>query len=172
MPIPFVLIGEIGAPQGVRGELRVVPHTDYPDRFLTMEEILLFLPKEEVLYKTYPLESARFHKQFVILKLKGIDTRDLAQELRGYRIQVAREDVVPLPEGRHYVFDLIGLMVVSTCGLVLGNIVEVLKTGANDVYVVEKEKKQVLIPVIPSVVKDISLETKTVRIELMDGLLD
>lgn len=93
------------------------------------------------------------------------------------RIKVDYRDVVPLPPGRHYIFELIGLRVVTTDGLDLGVIADVIQTGANDVYVVNPNpgitrQRQILIPVIDSVVLDINLDTQTVSVNLLEGLID
>jgi len=173
----WILIGEIVAAQGNRGEVRVIPHTEFPERFLNMDHVLLFRETDAEPHRSIPLEQARLHKRFVVLKLAGIDTIEQALALKGMLIKVDSRDVVPLPPGRQYIFQLIGLKVVTTDGLDLGVITDVLQTGANDVYVVNPnpgvtKQREVLIPVIDPVVLDVNLETGVVLVNLLDGLLD
>lgn len=174
----WVLIGEIVATQGNKGEVRVLAHTEFPERFSTMTEVLLFRRNNNLEPDfTFIVENSRFHKGFVILKLETVDNIDQALALKGLEIKVDRNDVVPLPSGRNYIFELIGLQVVTTEGLVLGEISDVLQTGANDVYIVKPQSgvtdnKEILIPVIAEVVVDINLETGSVLVDLPDGLLE
>lgn len=177
MEIKWILIGEVVATQGNKGEIRVIPHTDFPDRFATMEEIVLFKPGSNNPELKFKLEKARLHKSFVILKLEGVDNITEAEKIRGMEIKVGTDQVVPLPEGQNYIFELLGLKVYTTDQLFLGVITEVLKTGANDVYIVKPEPgitklKEILIPVIDEVVLDIDLEKQTILVNLLDGLLE
>lgn len=177
MKIKWVLIGEVASPQGNRGEIKVIPHTEFPDRFLDMTSVRLFGKQDSEPRYEFEVEGARFHKGAVILKLNGVDSIDEAEVLRGMYLKVGTDEVVPLPEGRHYVFQLIGLECVTTSGLSLGRISDVLQTGANDVYVVKPNPgittlPEILIPVIDDVVLEVDLEENRVLIELMDGLLE
>lgn len=173
----WILIGKIVNTQGNKGEICILPHTDFPDRFSLMDHVLLFDKNNEVPSLNLAIEGVRYHKNFVILKLKDFDNIDMAQRLVGMQIKVDRNDVVPLPAGLHYIFQLIGLKAVSTKGVELGIICDVLKTAANDVYVIKPHPgitclKEVLIPVIESVVIEIDLENQIVTVDLPDGLLE
>lgn len=178
MTMDWILIGEIVATQGNKGEVRVIPHTDFPERFETMEQIQLFKPVSTAPEVVLLLERVRFHKGFVILKLVGIESINDALTLKGMQIKVSHNEAYPLPEGRHYIFDLIGLNVVTTEGLHLGKITDVLlSSGANDVYVVRPRPgitklNEILIPVIDRVVLDIDMAKEQVLISLLDGLLE
>ncbi|MGI6641832.1 MAG: ribosome maturation factor RimM [Limnochordia bacterium] len=177
MKIKWVLIGEVATSHGNRGEIKVIPHTDFPERFLDMSEVRLFGKTDQEPRLVRRLEQARLHKGAVILKLEGVDSIDNAQALRGMHIKVSTAEVVPLPEGSYYIFQLIGLECVTTTGLSLGRITEVLQTGANDVYVVKPppgltDQAEILIPVLPHVVLEVDLERGQVLIELIDGLLE
>lgn len=173
----WILIGEIVATQGNKGEIRVVPHTDFPERFSSMDEVALFKVGSEGYELKFQLEKARLHKNFVILKLAGIDSIDQALKLRGMEIKVTKEQVVPLPPGHNYIYELIGLEVYTSDHVLLGVITDVLKTGANDVYVIKPEpgitkSNEILIPVIDDVVLNIDLENHRVLVKLLDGLLE
>jgi len=173
----FVTIGQIVAVQGNRGEVKVIPETEFPERFFQMDSVKLFEKKGEQPIKIISLEECRIHKGAIILKLNGVDSISHAEMLRGMLIKVGHDELMPLPEGRFYIFQIIGLEAITTTGLKLGVITDVLQTGANDVYVVRPydgitRLKEILIPVIPQVVSEIKPEEGFVIIELMDGLLD
>lgn len=177
MDLQWILVGEVVATQGNKGEVRVVPHTEFPERFSNMETVRLFRKGTSEPEQICVLEGARLHREFVILKLRSIDSIDQAEALRGMEIKVTQDELVELPAGRYYIFRLIGLEVVTTEGQKLGKVTDVLETGANDVYVVKPYKgvtdqKEILIPVIESVVKEIAPEKGTIVISLMEGLVE
>lgn len=152
-------IGIIIAPHGVRGDLRIMPQTDFPDRFLEMDDCYID-------GKVHHLTSARFHKQYILASFKEIPDRNRAELYSKKEIQVKREDLVPLPEGRYYIFDLIGLDVEDTQGRHLGTLTDVLQPGANDVYVVSQEgQDDQLFANIPSVVIKVDLENKKIIVD-------
>lgn len=177
MDYNWILIGEVVATQGNKGEIRVFPHTDFPERFETMDEVFLFHRSSDDPDLKLELENSRLHKGFAILKLKSVDTINDALKFKGMEIKVARDQVVPLPPGSNYIFDLIGLTVETSEGLLVGKISDVLKTGANDVYVIQAnpeitQNQEILIPVIDDVVLEIDITRGRVMINLLDGLLD
>jgi len=150
----LITIGVIVAPHGVRGELRIMPLTDFPDRFLTMEDC--YIDGER-----YHFTSAKFHKQFILASFKEVPDRNAAERVAKKEVQVEREDLVPLEEGQYYIFDIVGLNVEDTKGEPLGIVAEVLQPGANDVYVVKSEgKPDLLLPVLKSVIISVDLENK------------
>lgn len=158
-----VIIGKIGAPHGVRGDVRVIPLTDFPDRFHQLK--MVYTDDGAKL----TVESARFHKQFVLVKFRGIDTMNEAELLRGKLIKVRREDAVVLPEGHYYFFDIIGLSVFTETGEHLGDIADILQTGSNDVYIAErKNEKPLLIPALKEVVLQIDIPGKKMIVRLQE----
>ena len=162
----YLEIGEIVNTHGIKGELKVVPLTDDVRRYDKLEWVYIDMKK-------YFIESVRYHKQFVLLKLKGIDNMNEAILLKNNFIKIPRELAIKLPEGAHFICDIIGCMAKEQDGKVLGKIVDVLKTGSNDVYVVKRDnKKDVLIPVIKDVVKDIDVDNKIIIVKLLEGLVD
>jgi len=163
-------VGIITKPQGIRGELRVLPTTDDPSRFelLVGEEILLRIDGVE---KPYKLQQARPHKGFVLVKLDGINDRNMAETLVRGTILIPDELALPLDEGQYYVRDLIGLAVQTENGEHIGTIGKILNTPANDVYVIDvAEGDSFMIPAIKQVVLDVSIPNGTMTIHLMDGL--
>ena len=164
----YVVIGRVTRPHGVRGEVRVEVHTDEPERFLWLEQVLL----GEDSLTPVGIENARFHQKAVILKLKGLETRDAAEALRNQLLLVPFEEAVPLEEDEVFLFQLVGLTVVTTEDEWLGEVTEVLQTGANDVLVVASPAGELLIPDIPDVVLQVDLEIGRILVELPPGLRD
>lgn len=151
MNADLITIGIIIAPHGVRGDIRIMPQTDFPNRFMAMD--VCYIDGKE-----YHITSARFHKQFILAKLKEVPDRNGAELLAKKEIQVRRDDLVDLPEGRYYIFDMIGLEVRNTEGQVLGTLTDVLQPGANDVYVVSQEgEPDQLYAAIEGVIVDIDM---------------
>lgn len=173
----WVVVGEIVASQGNRGEVKIIPHTEFPERFSAMESVRLFEEGAEEPYGVFALEGSRTHRDALILKLKNVDSIDDAERLRKMLIKVSVDELMPLPPGRHYIFQLIGLECQTVSGEKLGVISDVLQTGANDVYVIRPypgvtKLKEILIPVIPQVVLEIKPEEGYVLVELLEGFLD
>lgn len=155
----LVIIGKVVAPHGVRGDVRVIPLTDFPDRFLNMKSVL-------VGDQRLPIESAKFHKQFLILKFRGLDDRNSVEQLRGSLLQVQKKDAVPLEEGRYYVFDIVGMSVYTADGRLEGVITDVISTGSNDVYVVERQGgRALLVPALKKIVASIDVAGKRMVIQ-------
>ncbi|MHB9145365.1 MAG: ribosome maturation factor RimM [Symbiobacteriia bacterium] len=168
-----VAIGEITAPQGVRGEVRVLPLTDFPERFESLTEIWLGSPWDEMV----PIESVRPHKGFMLVKFRGVNDRDQAEALRGLRLEISEQDLVPLKPGEYYVHQLQGCQVLTVEGRSLGQLVDVYRTGANDVWVVQGdvsrgEAAEVLIPALKDVVREVDLAARRLVIAPLPGLLD
>ncbi len=165
----YFRVGVIANTHGIRGEVKVFPTTEDPQRFKGMKEILLDTGKEKL---ELEVASVKFFKNLVILKFKGIDNINDIEKYKGMDLLVTRENAIPLEEGEYYIADIIGAKVVTEDGEDFGVLKDVLTTGANDVYVVEHEGKEVLLPVIPDCVLARDMEQKIVTIHLMKGLLD
>ena len=163
-------VGIISSTHGIRGEVKVFPTTDNVQRFQTLKQVLLDTGKEPI---ELEVEKVKFFKQFVILKFKGIDNINEIEPYRGKDLLVTRKDAVPLEEGEYFISDLIGLQVISDQGEELGELIDVLQTGANDVYIVKQEgKKELLIPAIRQCILQTDLTTKQMTVHLLEGLLD
>ena len=147
-----IAIGKIGAPHGVRGEVRVLPLTDFPERFTNTPSVQL---EDSTVLK---IDEVRFHKNAVLVKFSGFDSIDSLRILTGKLIHVSEDELVPLPEGHYFHFQLIGLRVYDESDLFLGTITDILETGSNDVYVIEADAQRPrLIPAIKDVVKLIDI---------------
>lgn len=172
----FVSIGEIAAPHGVRGEVRVVPLTDFPERFDDVKEVHLHAPPgtsgKNLPAGPVAVRSVRWHKRFVLMKFTDFNYRDEVEPLRKALVQVPLADAHPLPPDTHYVFQLIGLDVYEVDGDKLGVVKDVLATGANDVYVIERADggPELLVPALRHVVLNIDLERGRIDVQLLPGL--
>jgi 16S rRNA processing protein RimM len=163
--LEFITIGQILAPRGVKGKLKVKVLTDFPQRFA---------PAATVYVNRQPMtiDSAAWHKRQLIIKLNQIDTIDAAQRLRGQPIEIPQSQVYPLPEGQYYHFQIIGLEVWTTQGELLGKVTEILTAESNDNYVVSGARGEILIPAIEDVVESVDLDRGRITIEPIEGLLN
>ena len=166
-------VGVITSTHGLKGEVKVFPTTDDPQRFLDLEEVIL---EKGRIRKTLRIRSVKFFKKYVILGFEGMDRIEDVERLRGSSLLIDRKDALPLEEGEYYIPDLLGLKVVtreSEEDVQIGTLKDVLMTGANDVYVVEKtDGGELLIPVIEQCIKEVNLEEGFVRVWIMPGLED
>lgn len=157
-------IGQIVNTFGIKGEVKVNPYTDNIEQFKKTKNIYVNDIKMEI-------ESAKFQKNVVILKLKGIDDMTSAENLRGNLIKVDR-NTKKLPEGTYYIVDLIGSQVYTDEGILLGILKDIYNTGANDIYTVKTEDgKEILLPSIKEVIKDIDVENKKITVHILKGLI-
>lgn len=163
-------VGAITQTHGIRGEVKVFPTTDDPARFKKLKEVIVEYGKRR---ETLTIEGAKFFKQFVILKFKGYDSINDVEKMKGAKLLVDREHAVRLRRNEYFVADLIGMHVITDTEEDFGIITDVLQTGANDVYVIERaDASEVLIPAIKECVLQVDMESNTVTIHVMDGLLD
>ena len=164
-------VGVISSTHGIRGEVKVFPTTDDPDRFRKLKQVILDTGREQ---KDLEIEGVKFFKQFVILKFKGIDNINDIEKYKGKSLYVTREHAVKLKKDEYFIADLIGLSVIrEDNGEVLGELTDVLQTGANDVYEVKMEDgKEVLLPAIRECIKKVDLEKGEITVHVMKGLLD
>lgn len=168
----YLLLGEVLRPHGVRGELRVRLLTDYPERIGQMAQVFLGTGPDDDAPQTYDVQHMRMNTPYGLLKLKGIDDRDDADTLRSLFVMVDLEHAVPLEEGEFYLYQLIGITVKQQDGVTLGQIIDVLETGANDVYVVDSPQYgEVLIPVTDETIIKTDVESGEMIVRLPDGLL-
>ena len=165
-----VTIGKILRPRGVRGELKVLSLTDIPDRFESLNVVCAYAPKAEP--RQLEIEHVAYYKGFVYIRFKGYDSIEKAQELVGAALQVDRAESPELPEGLYYHFEIIGAEVFTDEERYLGKVVDILETGASDVYVVRDGKQEYLIPSHPEVVTEIDRERRKIRVHPLEGLLD
>ena len=139
-------VGVISSTHGIRGEVKVFPTTDDPDRFRKLKQVILDTGREQ---KSLEIEGVKFFKQFVILKFKDIDNKD-----------------------EYFIADLIDMQVELEDGTAFGVLTDVMQTGANDVYCIRTEEHgEVLIPAIKDCILDVDVEAGKMKIHLLDGLI-
>ena len=168
----FLRVGVITTPHGLKGEVKVFPTTDDPKRFKKLKEA--FLETRTGRICVHP-ESVKFFKNIVIIKFKEFQTIEEVTAFRQVDILIDRKNAVPLKENENFIVDLIGLTVVDQEDptQVIGTLKDVLVTGANDVYIVEKpDKKELLIPAIPACIIKVDLEEGRMYVHLLEGLAD
>lgn len=162
-------IGCVIKPHGVKGELKVYPTTDDVRRFETVGTVLV--SRNGKTSETKDVQSVKYFKEQVILKLSGIDSMEQAESFRGADLLILRSQSTPLKEGQYYLADLIGLQGITEDGRNVGTIREILETGANDVFVFRNEDgKELLLPNIPDCVRNVSLEERIMTVRILEGL--
>ena len=161
-------IGQIVNHFGIKGMVKVNPFTEDISKLKSLNSI--FLEKENNLIKI-EIEEVKYSKNQVLLKIKGINTIEEAEKYRGCYLKIARKDAKKLPKDTYFIADLIGLKVYTDEGILLGNVDDIYNSGANDIYVVKDEKgKQILLPAIKEVIKQVDLEQEKIIVHLLKGL--
>ena len=166
----FLRVGVISSTHGIRGEVKVYPTTDDPERFLDLDEVILDTGRE---HKILEIEGVKFFKNQVILKFKGYDNINDIEKYLKKDLLVDREHAVELGENENFIADLIDMEVVTDERKVLGTLTDVIETGANDVYAVKTpEGKEILLPAIRDCILDVNVDEKRMTVHVMEGLLD
>ncbi len=167
--LPNLEIGQIVNTFGIKGMVKVKPFTDDIRRF---DELKTVYVEKNSTQTEYEIEEVKYHKDMVLIKFKGIDKVEQAEMLRNSYLTVSRESVEKLEEGRYYIVDLLGLEVYTDEQILLGTLEDIFNTGSNDIYVVkDKQGKQILLPAIQDVIKQIDIENKKIIVHLLPGLI-
>lgn len=162
-------VGQIVNTFGIKGVLKVKPFTDDIKRFEELKTV--YICKKDKLQKV-EIEEVKYHKDMVLLKVKGIDDLNEAEKYKGLFLKIDRADSKKLPEGTYFIADLIGLEVYTDEGTFLGKVDDIFNNGANDVYVIKDELgKQVLLPGTKEVLKLIDLDNEKIIVHLLKGLI-
>lgn len=175
----MTVIGKIIAPFGIKGEVKVYPYSDFLERCYLLKKVML---ENEGISEYKVVKKAYIHKNMWILLFEGCYTREEAQKLTGSVVKIFSTERIPLPPGSYYLDQIIGLQAFTVAGENLGYVSDIIKTGSNDVYVLTQEKKdgdkpsgsnrEILVPALKSVVKEINLQKGYILIKLPEGLLD
>ncbi len=161
-------VGVITSTHGVRGEVKVFPTTDDAARFKKLKNVILDTGKEKI---DLEVAGVKFFKNMVILKFKGIDNINDVEKYRKMSLFVTRENAVKLKKDEYFIADLIGLKVQTDEGEALGEVTDVLQTGANDVYEIRTEDgEEILLPAIKDCVKEVDVEGGSMLVHLLPGL--
>lgn len=162
-------IGQIVNTSGLKGVIKVKPFTDDITKFNNLKTIYMLVKKE---LKEFKIEEVRFNKNMVFLKLEGINTVEEAESYRNFYLKIKRDKNEKLEENSYYIVDIIGSKVYTDLQEELGEIVDVFSTGSNDVYVVKDNLgKQILLPAIKDVIKNVDIQNKKIIVHLLEGLI-
>lgn len=162
-------VGVITSPHGLRGEVKVFPITDDVNKFKKLKNIILDTGKEKLMLE---IGGVKFFKKFVILKFKGIDDINDVEKYGKATIWITREQSGVAKKNEYFIVDLIGLRVFTDDDKEFGSLVDVIQTGANDVYVIDTPKYgEVLVPAIKDCILGVDIESKRIDIHLLDGLI-
>lgn len=172
VPDGYLVVGQITSAHGLKGEVAVELHTDFPERF--QPGITLYLGDA---LAPAAITQARPHKGNMLLQFEQSHSREDAESLRGLWLYIEEDEAAELEEGSYWIHDIIGLTVLSTDGSELGTISDVMATGANDVYIVQpalgvNNDRELLLPAIPEVVQTVDLDAGTMTVALLPGLLE
>ena len=164
-----ILIGKIANIHGIKGEVKIYPYTDDIDHLSNIKKIYM----DEDLTKEYKVERCRVHKEMLVTKLSGIDDANTAELFKTKYVYIKSSDLQKLDEDTYYVKDLLGISVIDNLNdTVLGKIIYVFNSGANDVYEIEREDKtKIYLPAIHQVIKKVDIQNKKMYVEVMDGLI-
>jgi 16S rRNA processing protein RimM len=166
----LITIGKVQKPHGVRGELKIEPLTDDPERFLRLSRVFVTSPGGST--RDCPVISVRLMSGTPLLGLEGYDSPERSRELNGWLVQVPEEEAVPLPEGQYHWYEIIGMQVESESGEKLGTITDIFSTSSNDVYVMEAGEREIYLPATKDVIRQVDPKAKRMVIRVLDGLLD
>lgn len=165
----FLEIGQIVNTYGIKGFAKVVPYTDNIERFTQLKSIYI---ENKNKLEEFLIEEVKYNKNLVLLKLKGIETIEQIEKYKNCYIKIPRKDSIPLEENQFFIVDLLGLDVYTIKNELLGKIEDIYPTGSNDIYVVKDEKgKQILLPAIEDVIKNVDIKNRKITVELIDGLI-
>lgn len=165
-----IVVGKLGRPRGLEGDIYVTPLTDFPDRFDGLTEILVRTPNG---WESMKLVQTDFISGRAVLRFEGVNNPEQASQMTNRELAVPRDQVVGLPEGQHYIFDIIGCQVFDDeTGQELGKLVDVRQLPANDVYVIESpDGERRLLAAVKHYVKNIDLDRRRISIS-SSGLVD
>lgn len=166
----YLRVGVISSTHGLKGEVKVFPTTEEPERFRRLKKVFLDTGKE---YMPLKVKGVKFFKNQVILKFEEFQDINEVEPYRGKDLLVERDQAIPLEENENFIVDLIDMDVFSDTGERLGILRDVLQTGANDVYVVETDEgKEILLPAIPSCILEADVDQARMRVHIPEGLLE
>lgn len=168
-----IRIGKIVNTQGLKGEVRVYPLTDYKERFEELEYVYI-----EGMDKKFEIEKVRYKKQLAIIKFKDLNSINDVENFKNMNITIDKSQLRKLPEDVYYIFDLIGSSVYDENNNFIGKLVDVIQNSAQDIYIVEldknlnKKSKKVMIPAVKEFIKSINIKNKTIIVRLIEGMIE
>lgn len=168
--VQYLEVGKIVNTFGIRGQVKVIPFTDDIKRFDKLKSVYIVKKKE---LEPHKIEQVKYTTNMVILKLEGIDSIEEAEKYKNCSLKIDRKDAIKLPKDTFFIADLIGLPVYTDDGNLLGKVDDIYNSGSSDIYVIKDELgKQLLLPAIKDVLKDIDLDNEKIVVHIIKGLLD
>ena len=162
-------IGQIVNTFGIKGFVKVKPFTDDLERFEELESIYIVKNKE---LKEFNIEQIKYHKNLVLIKFKGIDDINMAEKYKNCYIKIKRENTRKLPQNTYFIADLIGIKVYDENGNFLGRVDDIYNNKIHDIYVIKDDLgKQILLPSIKEVIKQVDIDNDKIVVHLIDGLV-
>lgn len=162
-------IGQIVNTFGIKGFVKVNPFTDDMHRFEELKSVLVVKNKETI---EMHIEEVKLHKNVVLIKFKGIEDINMAEKYKGCYIKIKREDARKLPKDTYFIADLIGIKVYDDNGNLLGKVDDIYNNKVHDIYVIRNDLgKQILLPSIKEVIKQIDIDNDMIVVHLIDGLI-
>ena len=167
----LVAIGEIGRPHGLRGEVRVVPLTDRPERFETLRDCVLWDEARDV-RQPCRIRGVRVQGDVLLLGFAGYETPEAVRTLTGWLLAVPESDALPAPEGHFYPWQLVGCRVLTEDGRDVGSVLRIEGSAAQDLWVIGDERREHLVPAVAEIVREVDLGGRRVVIRPPEGLLE
>jgi 16S rRNA processing protein RimM len=165
----FLKVGKIINAHGIKGEVKIFPLTDDVNRFYYLKKVYI---EQENAILPLTISNIRIHKNVVLATFNEIKNRNQAEKYKGLFININREDAIELSKDQYFISDLIGLKVYSIEGVLIGNIKEILQTGPTDIYVIETDNKDILVPALKDIFKEIDIHKKTAKANIPKDLMD
>ena len=164
----YLVVGYLRRSHGLHGEMVMEVYTDFPERLKPGSEVYIGDSYQKML-----IAGARYHNEGLLIKFQNLETPEQAGRYRNQSVYVSAADRPVLPKGHYYHHELIGFNVVDEKDESIGTLIEIMQTGANDVYVVQQaDGREVLLPVISSVIIAVETTNRQIRVRPIPGLLD
>jgi len=166
-----IRIGQIVSTQGLKGEVRVYPLTDYKERFEELQYVIL---EENMDNLKLEIEKVRYKGKLIILKFKGLNTINDVEKLKDKYIVIDKDEIRDLPDDTYYISDLVGSKVVDEENSHIGKLIDVMQNTAQDLYVIEykSNKKKIFVPAVKEFVKEVNIEDKIIKVKLIEGMVE
>lgn len=165
----FLHVGKIINVHGIKGEVKILPLTDDPERFYSLNKV--YIEKKDARYPL-TISKVRIHKNHILASLNEITDRNQAEELKGYFISIERKDAIALAKDQYFIRDLIGVEVYSLTNERVGTITDILQTGPTDIYVIKGNSKEILVPARKEIFKEIDIVGKIARADIPKDLME
>ncbi|WIF94618.1 ribosome maturation factor RimM [Caminicella sporogenes] len=169
-----IVIGKIVNTQGIKGDVRIYPLTDYKERYEELEYIYI-----EGIDDKFEIENVRYKKELAIIKFKGLNNINDVEKYKNKYIYIDESQLRKLPEDTYYIFDLVGCNVYDEDNNLIGKLIDVIQNTAQDIYVVERldeedreKTKKVMIPAVEEFIKKIDIKNKSIIVHLIEGMLE